>query len=117
MTNAFLALAMFMCAALIDFAYARQTIATTNGQAFVSANWRALSYSLGCFGWLVAIKIGVWLLPFELAGLYLGTLVGVDKKPAGKKDRSYSCVGTCGRLPGCCGVRGRRSRSLPPVSG
>jgi len=59
MTNVFLALAMFACAALIDFAYARQTIATTDGRALVSANWRTLSYSLGCFGWLVATKIGV----------------------------------------------------------
>ena len=70
---------MFVSAALIDFAYARQTIATTNGRAVVAANWRAIAYSFGCFGWLVAIKIGMWLLPFELAGLYLGTLVGVDK--------------------------------------
>lgn len=79
MTNVLLALAMFMCAALIDFAYARQTIAITNGRALASANWRALSYSLGCFGWLVAVKVGVWLLPFELAGLYLGALIGVGK--------------------------------------
>jgi hypothetical protein len=68
---------MFVCAALIDFAYARQTLATTNGQALAAANWRAIAYSCGCFGWLVAIKVGIWLLPFELAGLYLGTLVGV----------------------------------------
>lgn len=68
---------MFMCAALIDFAYARQTIATTSGRALAAANWRAVAYSFGCFGWLVAIKIVLWLLPFELAGLYLGTLVGV----------------------------------------
>ena len=60
-------------------AYARQTIATTNGRALAAANWRAIAYSFGCFGWLVAIKIGLWLLPFELAGLYLGTLVGVGK--------------------------------------
>jgi hypothetical protein len=78
-TSILLALAMFVCAALIDFAYVRQTIAITNGLAFASANWRALSYSLGCFGWLVAVKIGVWLLPFELAGLYLGALIGVGK--------------------------------------
>lgn len=78
-TNVLLALAMFVCAALIDFAYARQTIAITNGRALASANWRALSYSLGCFGWLVAVKVGVWLLPFELAGLYLGALIGVGK--------------------------------------
>ncbi len=79
MVNALLAIAMFMCAALIDFAYARQTIATTSGRALAAANWRAIAYSFGCFGWLVAIKIGLWLLPFELAGLYLGTLIGVDK--------------------------------------
>jgi hypothetical protein len=78
-TNVLLALAMFVCAALIDFAYARQTIATTNGRALAAANWRAIAYSFGCFGWLVAIKVGMWLLPFELAGLYLGTLVGVNK--------------------------------------
>ena len=70
---------MFVSAALIDFAYARQTVATITGRALVAANWRALAYSLGCFGWLVAIKIGMWLLPFELAGLYLGTFVGVGK--------------------------------------
>jgi hypothetical protein len=70
---------MFVCAALLDFAYARQTIATTNARAFAAANWRALAYSCGCFGWLVAIKVGIWLLPFELSGLYLGTIIGVDK--------------------------------------
>lgn len=82
MVNVLLAIVMFMCAALIDFAYARQTIATTNGRALAAANWRAIAYSFGCFGWLVAIKIGLWLLPFELAGLYLGTLVGVGRPPA-----------------------------------
>jgi hypothetical protein len=79
-TNVLLALAMFVCAALIDFAYAQQTLATTNGRALAAANWRAIAYSFGCFGWLVAIKIGMWLLPFELAGLYLGTLIGVNKE-------------------------------------
>jgi hypothetical protein len=63
MTNVLLALTMFMSAALIDFACARQTLATTNGHAIAAANWRAIAYSFGRFGWLVAIKVGMWLLP------------------------------------------------------
>ena len=124
MTNVLLALAMFVCAALIDFAYARQTIATTNGRALVSANWRALSYSLGCFGWLVAVKVGVWLLPFELAGLYLGTLVGVGKTQRGQAPDVPSVLRpslTVPRSAEFCTCRSRRQQitgisSVPQAS-
>lgn len=96
MTNVLLALAMFVCATLIDFACARQTIATTNGRALAAANWRTIAYSLGCFGWVMAIKIGMWLLPFELAGLYLGTLIGVNKgvgtMPCSRDDETAICA-------------------------
>jgi len=113
-TNILLAIAMFVCAALIDFAYARQTIATTKGRALVSANWRALSYSLGCFGWLVAVKIGVWLLPFELVGLYMGTLLGVGRT-AGERSQTADASSLQlprqsrrGAVPGACSPRRQR---------
>lgn len=79
MIDALLAFALFTSSIVINFAAARHTCATIAGRRVAAANWGAIIYILSVGGWAIAFTHGLWLLSFELAGLYIGTLIGVRK--------------------------------------
>lgn len=79
MTEILIAIGLFCSSCMIDFAHARYVRANMESRRFHAANWSALQWCAGTVGFVVAIKIGLWLLPCEVAGLYVGTLIGVRK--------------------------------------
>lgn len=84
-------LLVFVCSCLVDFAHARyvqsvhQTSIAREYQERQKARHHAAAWSLGQWmsatvGFVVAVKLTLWALPFEAAGLYLGTLIGIPRQ-------------------------------------
>lgn len=79
-----LGLAVFLSSAAIDFAHARYAYAREAGRRYRAANWSAVQWCASSVGFLVAVKVSIWLLPCEMAGLWAGTLLAV--RPARQGD-------------------------------
>lgn len=81
MTPAMLALGMMVMAATcaLDFAHTRYVMAVHERNRHRAALWSVVQWSAATIGFVVAIKVSLYLLPFEAAGLYLGTLLAVPK--------------------------------------
>lgn len=68
---------MFVSAMAIDWANTRYVLAVGRGDRIVAANWSVLQWCASLVGFLVAIKITLWMLPLELLGLWCGTLLSM----------------------------------------
>ncbi len=66
----------------VDFAHARYALAMMRvrrgeHQALhVAARWSVVQWGAASIGFIVSVKVSMWLLPFEGLGLYLGTMLG-----------------------------------------
>lgn len=70
---------MVMCSAgAVDFAHARYVRAITARprRRLAAAGWSAAQGAAASVGFVAAVTFSLWLIPFELAGLALGTYVG-----------------------------------------
>lgn len=72
-----LGLAVLVSSAAIDYAHARYVQALGAGRRHGAARWSVVQWAAASVGFVIAVKVSVWLLPFEAAGLYLGTLLAV----------------------------------------
>lgn len=79
MTHVAMALLVFAAAFSIDFAHARYVLALANGRIQRAASWGVVQWAAGSVAFVLAIKVGLWLLPFEAMGLFLGTIVGARR--------------------------------------
>lgn len=68
---------VFASATAIDFAHARYAAARDRHRAHLAARWSVAQWSAATVGFVVAVRVSLWILPFEVAGLYLGTWLGV----------------------------------------
>ena len=71
-----IALLVTVCMAGVDFCHARYTRAMMEGRVLHAAFWSVGQWSAASVGFVVAVKISIWYLPFEALGLFLGTLLG-----------------------------------------
>lgn len=81
-----LCLLVLISATLIDFAHARCVVAIAQRAPYRAAVWSLLQWAGATVGFIVAVKVTFWVLPFEALGLYIGTVVAVatskDETPA-----------------------------------
>ncbi len=70
------AVAVFCAAVTIDFSHARYVRALVDGRRYAAATWSVLQWSGAIVGFIIAVECSMWVLPFEAAGLFLGTLLG-----------------------------------------
>lgn len=75
-----IAILVFFSAAAIDFANTRYVMAVGEGRARAAAKWSVLQWCSSLVGFLVAVKITLWMLPVEMLGLYVGTLWSMRNK-------------------------------------
>jgi hypothetical protein len=72
-----LCLFVLVSATLIDFAHARCIVAIAERAPHRAALWSILQWGGATVGFIIAVKVTFWVLPFEAAGLYLGTVIAV----------------------------------------
>lgn len=71
-----LAALVTIASACIDFASARYFRAMEDKDVHRAARWSVGQWVPAAVGFVVAVKVSMWLLPFEAIGLYLGTWLG-----------------------------------------
>lgn len=82
MLEVLLAVAIFLAAASIDYAHALYVRAVIERRRRSAAIWTVLQWSASTVGFVVAVKVSLWYLPLEAAGLVTGTLLAIpDKEP------------------------------------
>ncbi len=74
-----LGLAVFTSSVSIDFAGTRYVQAVRDDRRLRAATWSVLQWCAATVGFVVAVKVSLWLLPLEAAGLFVGTLLAVRK--------------------------------------
>jgi hypothetical protein len=76
-----LAIAVFASAFLIDFAHAKYARDRDLGLRVRASLWSVAQWCAASIGFAVAVKVSLWYLPFEGAGLFMGTFIAMGKKP------------------------------------
>lgn len=80
MTYVLLFLAILAASASIDYAGVQHVLAVGEGDRHRAARWSVAQWAAGLLGFIVAMKLTLWLLPAEAIGLYLGTFVSVEPR-------------------------------------
>ena len=70
-------LLVLVSSAAIDYSHACYVRALTAGSRCRAANWSVVQWAAASIGFVIAVKVSVWLLPFEAVGLFFGTLLAV----------------------------------------
>lgn len=68
---------IFVASFAIDYAHARYLGAVAAGKSVRAANWSLAQWLAATIGFVVAVKVSLWVLPFEAAGMYAGTLAAI----------------------------------------
>lgn len=75
-----LGLLVFVAAAAYDWFIAQYVMAVEARHGHRAGLWSGATYAVGLVGTLGILKVSVWLAPFEIVGLYLGTLYAVSQR-------------------------------------
>lgn len=72
--------------ATVDFAHAKYALAMfehrrSGVSIHAAARWSVVQWSAASIGFVVAVKVSMWFLPFEAAGLYIGSVLGGTQAP------------------------------------
>ncbi len=78
---ALLAVAVFAMSAAIDYCDCRCTLAVTAREPNAAALWSILQYVLGAAGFIMVVKVSLWLMVPECLGLLVGTRLALRKDP------------------------------------
>lgn len=76
MINIGLAILVTCTMAALDFCHARYTRAMIAGKALQASLWSVGQWTAASVGFVVAVKVSMWYLPFEGLGLFLGSYIG-----------------------------------------
>jgi len=68
---------IFIAAMGIDYSHARMVQAVMDKRRHAAARWSVAQWGAATVGFVLAIKVTMWLLPFEACGLYCGMVLGV----------------------------------------
>lgn len=60
----------------VDFCHAQYTRALITGFPLLAALWSVAQWTCASVGFVVAVKISIYYLPFEALGLMIGTYLG-----------------------------------------
>ncbi len=74
--NILIAILVTVTMAALDFCHAKYTRAMLDNRIYHAAFWSVGQWSSATVGFVVAVKLSMWYLPFEALGLFLGTLLG-----------------------------------------
>lgn len=77
--NPFIAILVTVAMAAVDFCHARYTRAMIGGHVYEAAFWSVGQWTAASVGFVVAVKLSMWYLPFEAAGLFIGTVLGAKR--------------------------------------
>lgn len=78
-----IALAVFVAAIAFDYADAQNKIAIEQRNGHRAGCWSVAMYCIGVAGTLALVKVSVWLVLPECAGLYIGSRLAIRKaKPS-----------------------------------
>lgn len=69
--------AVFLSAAMIDYANTKYVLAVGARKTHLAARWSVLQWISSLVGFIVAVKLTLWMLPVEMAGLYVGTYLSL----------------------------------------
>ena len=78
--NVFIAILVTATMAGVDYCHARYVCALLENRIYRAALWSVGQWMAASVGFVVAVKISMWYLPFEAAGLFFGTLLGARRK-------------------------------------
>lgn len=73
---AVLALLVFASTMAVDYAHARYIQSLTAGHRHAAARWSVTQWAATMVGFVVAVRVTMWVLPAEALGLYCGTFLG-----------------------------------------
>jgi len=79
MMTVLLGILVFTAATCLDFCHTRYVRSVQENKAWTAAMWSMLQWSAATVAFVVAVKVSLWLLPFEMLGLGFGTLLGMRK--------------------------------------
>lgn len=60
----------------VDYCNVQHTRCLLNGRAVMSSLWSVAQWTCASVGFVVAVKLSIYYLPFEALGLALGTYIG-----------------------------------------
>lgn len=63
----------------VDYCHARYTRAMMAGRVLPSALWSVGQWCAATAGFVIAVKVSMWYLPFEALGLFIGTVLGAQR--------------------------------------
>jgi hypothetical protein len=77
-----LALFVFASAVGIDFCATKYVLSVGRADTRAAMVWSVGQWSCSLVGFLIAVKITLWYLPIEAAGLAFGTWLSMRRKPS-----------------------------------
>ncbi len=77
MSTILLGILVFVSAMAIDWANTRYVISVGERAVHKAALWSVAQWMASLVGFVVALKITLWMLPIEAAGLYAGTVLSL----------------------------------------
>lgn len=93
MNLSLLALLVFAAAAAYDLSWARYLRAATEQRALPAAFWSVTVYAIGLIGLVGVLKVSGWLVVPEMAGLFVGTLLGVGESADVDAEKTWNDLG------------------------
>ena len=77
--NPLICLLVTLTMAGVDFCHAQYTRALITGHPFQASLWSVAQWTCASVGFVVAVKISIYYLPFEALGLMVGTYLGAQR--------------------------------------
>ncbi len=74
-----LSVLVFFTSMALDYCHTNFVLAVERRAAYAAALWSVLQWCAGLVGFLVAVKVTLWVLPAEALGLALGTIISIKR--------------------------------------
>lgn len=71
-----LALLVMLATATVDYSHARYVKSMLAGHRHRASRWAVAQWTAAAIGFVVAVRVTLWLLPAEAFGVYAGTWLG-----------------------------------------
>ncbi len=82
MTYVLLGILVFLAAVVLDYAHARYVGSVQKRQVWHAVFWSTLQWSAGTLMFVLAVKVSLWMLPLEVLGLGIGTILAMRRAGA-----------------------------------